>query len=349
MKKIFYLFLIGIMVLIPKNVFAYDIQFKTYYAVLYDNATQLQQIFKTDGVFNFEHTGTFEKPGQYSNHIVLQLDASSFNSLNANSKFSIKGNFRFSQIPHGYFVGLDNSVTTSQYMNYVIQSVSVGFIDNYSNYNSVSCDFNPTDAENYHQSGFNFRCDGVKLNTSAIAIDIFYNSLEANWIGINTILDIAEEGSNEAIIQGIDDMKKEQEKTNEKLDETNKQLEETNDYIKDDTPPDADISSLGNVQGLLPPGPVDSLLNIPFYFLSIVTSSFGGVCTPITGNFVFDTQLSIPCFSELIYNDIPDGIMIFINLIPTTFLLIVYFKHLYKKVSRAVSLETTGDDEWGVL
>ena len=140
----------------------------------------------------------------------------------------------------------------------------------------------------------------------------------------------------------IDNQNKNQQQTNEKLDETN-------DFLKDDTPPEADISSLGNVQGLLPPGPVDSLLNIPFYFLSILTSSLGGVCTPLSGNFVFDTTLSIPCFSEMIYTDMPEGIMVFINLIPTTFLLIVYFKHLYKKVSRAVSLETTGDDEWGVL
>lgn len=136
---------------------------------------------------------------------------------------------------------------------------------------------------------------------------------------------------------------------NSNIDSMKEKQDGTNDYLKDDTPPEADISELGNVQGLLPPGPVDSLLNIPFYFLSIVTSSFGGVCTPLSGNFVFDTQLSIPCFSEIIYNDMPEAIMVFINLIPSTFLLIMYFKHLYKKVSRAVSLETTGDDEWGVL
>lgn len=140
-----------------------------------------------------------------------------------------------------------------------------------------------------------------------------------------------------------------QQQTNERLDETNSKLNDINSTLTDDTPPESDISSLGNVQGLLPAGPVDNLLNIPFYFLSIVTSSFGGVCTPLTGNFVFDTELSIPCFSELIYTDMPEGIMVFINLIPTAFLLIVYFKHLYKKVDRAVSLETTGDDEWGVL
>lgn len=147
----------------------------------------------------------------------------------------------------------------------------------------------------------------------------------------------------------IDNQNKNQQETNERLDEINKGQQETNDFLKDDTPPEADISGLGNVQGLLPPGPVDSLLNIPFNFLSIVTSSFGGVCVPISGNFVLNQPLTIPCFGEMIYKEVPDGVMVFLELVPTTFMLITYFKHLYKKVSRAVSLETTGDDEWGVL
>ena len=59
--------------------------------------------------------------------------------------------------------------------------------------------------------------------------------------------------------------------TNNKLDEQieqNKEIinqqKETNDYITDDTEPNADISALGNVQGLLPEGPVDSLLFVAF-------------------------------------------------------------------------------------
>ena len=123
----------------------------------------------------------------------------------------------------------------------------------------------------------------------------------------------------------------------------------TNDFLTDDTPPESDISSLGNVQGLLPPGPVDSLLNIPFKFLSVIVSSLGDVCTPLSMNWVFDKTLTLPCFSDSFYNNVPSGLMIFINLIPSGFILIFYLKHLYKKVNRAVSFETTADDEWGVL
>lgn len=133
------------------------------------------------------------------------------------------------------------------------------------------------------------------------------------------------------------------------VDALNNQLKDLNDYLNDNTKPNVDISSLGNVSGLLPAGPIDTLLNIPFNFLSVVVSSLGGVCVPLSGTFVFDSTLTLPCFSEQIYDDIPASLMVFINLIPTAFLLIKYFKHLYKKVERATSLESTSDDEWGCI
>ena len=73
----------------------------------------------------------------------------------------------------------------------------------------------------------------------------------------------------QAIIDKITESNKTQQETNEKLDEID-------DYLKDDTDPSADISSLGNVSGLLPAGPIDTLLNIPYNFLSVVVSSLGG-------------------------------------------------------------------------
>lgn len=130
---------------------------------------------------------------------------------------------------------------------------------------------------------------------------------------------------------------------------TQQEISETNDFLKDDTPPSSDISSLGNVTGLLPPGPLDSLLNLPFQFLSIVVSSLGDICVPLEMDFVYDSKLTLPCLSSTIYDNMPSGLMVFVNLIPTTFLLIVYFKHLYKKVERATSLETNSDDEWGCI
>ena len=136
---------------------------------------------------------------------------------------------------------------------------------------------------------------------------------------------------------------------NSKQDKTNQELKDMNDFISDDTEADVDVSSLATVTGLLPAGPVDSLLTIPLKFLSVLSSSFSGTCTPVTMNWVFDSQLTLPCFSDSFYNDVPSAIMTFLSIVPCAFILITYFKHLYKKVDRAVSMNTTADDEWGVI
>lgn len=127
-------------------------------------------------------------------------------------------------------------------------------------------------------------------------------------------------------------------------------LDKTNDYIMDDTPPSADISGLGNIQGLLPPGPLDSLLNIPVQFLTVVTNSLGGQCTPLTGTWVYDQSITFPCFDTIFWNDFEDNTLLnFLELIPCALILITYFKHLYKKVERATSMSSNSDDEWGVI
>ena len=154
----------------------------------------------------------------------------------------------------------------------------------------------------------------------------------------------------------IDSMKNEQQKTNSKLDDlnskqdkTNQELKDTKDFLTDDTEADVDVSSLATVTGILPAGPVDSLLNIPFKFLSVLSSSVSGTCSSVTMNWVFDSSLTLPCFSEQFYDDVPSAIMTFLSIVPCAFILITYFKHLYKKVDRAVSMNTTADDEWGVI
>lgn len=197
----------------------------------------------------------------------------------------------------------------------------------------------------------NASCIALPFNKNGgglVSTDVYFVGMRVSYAGQDALSssEVAEIVQAEAytINENIDSMKEQQEETNQKI-------QETNDYLMDDTAPDSDISSLGNVQGLLPAGPVDSLLNIPFKFLSVITSSMGGSCTPVSGNFVFDSELTLPCFSELIWdnNSVPTDLLNWLSLIPSAFILIKYFKHLYKKVERAVSMETTSDDEWGVI
>lgn len=197
-----------------------------------------------------------------------------------------------------------------------------------------------------------FTCNNVHLNSDFSFVNI---SNPGSRLGITQSLDITcgEMTTGQAVDNIINnDNKNTQDIINNNKENTDKIVEsqkETYDYLSDDTPPESDISALGNVQGLLPPGPVDSLLNIPFKFLSVINSSFGGVCVPLTGEFVYDSTLTLPCFSEMFYDEVPPLLLNFLSLIPASFILIKYLKHLYKKVDRAVSMETTADDEWGVL
>lgn len=106
--------------------------------------------------------------------------------------------------------------------------------------------------------------------------------------------------------------------------------------------------SFGDITGLLPPGPLDSLLNIPFKYLSKTINSLNETCSPLSIPFVFDSELTFPCF-DTYYEEFPSSLKIFTEVVPCAFILIFYFKHLYTKISRATTLETTENDEWGCL
>lgn len=140
------------------------------------------------------------------------------------------------------------------------------------------------------------------------------------------------------------------------LDESKKQtqvMEETKDFVTDtNTPSSDDIvndSSMPSV-GLLPAGPLDSILTLPLNIANSILSSLGGSCTPIVAPLPYVNQnLTFPCLGETIYQGDFAGLEALIGAPATAVILFYYFKHLYKKVNRAVTLETTVDDEWGVL
>lgn len=151
--------------------------------------------------------------------------------------------------------------------------------------------------------------------------------------------------------QKLDEVKEEIKKQTEEQKKNNEELKKTNDYLTDDSDATFDSSKLDTVTGLFPEGPVDSLLTIPFKFLSVIVSSLSGSCVPFTCNFVYDTTLTLPCFDSVLWNssNVDSNLLNYLSLIPSAFILIIYFKHLYKKVERATSMETTTDDEWGCV
>lgn len=129
--------------------------------------------------------------------------------------------------------------------------------------------------------------------------------------------------------------------------------EKIKDFITDTKEPDAgDIATSDSLPsvGLLPPGPLDSILLLPLNIMNSILSSLGGSCTPITAPLPFvDQNLTFPCFGDTIYTGDFAPLANIVGGVASAFILYGYFKHLYKKVDRAVSLETSEEDEWGVL
>lgn len=133
----------------------------------------------------------------------------------------------------------------------------------------------------------------------------------------------------------------------------NQIAEEQKNFVTDTSTPEAgDIANSDSLPsvGLLPPGPLDSILLLPVNILNSIIQSFGGNCSPVVAPLPFvGENLTFPCFSDTFYTGSMAPLATLLGGVASAFILYKYFKHLYKKVDRAVSLETTDEDEWGIL
>lgn len=118
------------------------------------------------------------------------------------------------------------------------------------------------------------------------------------------------------------------------------------EYLTDDSDADIDVSGMSGITGILPAGPVDSLLSLPLTLINILIDSSSGSCTPFTFTFVFDEQFSLPCFDSF-WSQVPAQLLLFISDVPAVYLFVLWAKSVYKRVEKAMTFETSIDDEWG--
>lgn len=118
------------------------------------------------------------------------------------------------------------------------------------------------------------------------------------------------------------------------------------EYLKDNTDASVDVSGMTGITGLLPAGPLDSLLSIPITILNIFIDSSSGACTPFTFTFVFNEEFTLPCF-DVFWNQVPNSLLLFMSDLPAVILFVLWAKSIYKRVERATSFESSVDDEWG--
>lgn len=108
-----------------------------------------------------------------------------------------------------------------------------------------------------------------------------------------------------------------------------------------------DTDSISGMAGWLPPGPVDSILNLPLTFLNNLTSSVGSSCTDVIVPLPFvSNNLTLPCFSSII-NSISGASTLWtlVGTISSVLILYYYLKNLYKWIDNKLSMNE--DNDWG--
>ena len=133
-----------------------------------------------------------------------------------------------------------------------------------------------------------------------------------------------------------------------RIDDTNDKLNNIDSTINDSSLPDT--SGYGNVAGWLPPGPVDSLINLPLTLFTSLTDSLSKTCQSINLPLPYINEvLPLPCIND-IYSQI-DGLTTWINsigVIVSAFILFSYLLKLYKWVDDTLSFrENNHLDNWG--
>lgn len=112
----------------------------------------------------------------------------------------------------------------------------------------------------------------------------------------------------------------------------NQNFNNLNSTIMDDSLP-SNMSGLDNsyLSGLLPPGPLDSVVNIPLSLMNTIVNTLSGTCSPIVIELPFiHENLTIPCISNIFSNI--TGLVDFYNgvgVIASAFILYKYLCYLY--------------------
>lgn len=127
---------------------------------------------------------------------------------------------------------------------------------------------------------------------------------------------------------------------------TNQNLEDIESSITSEEAPNLD--ALEDSAGWLPPGPVDSILNLPLSLFNNLSSALSNTCQPVQATLPFiNTSITLPCISSL-YEQI--GIQSFLNWVGVVvgcIILYNYFIALYKWVDDTLTFRENTMPDWG--
>ena len=118
---------------------------------------------------------------------------------------------------------------------------------------------------------------------------------------------------------------------------------------------DADLSGLDNMVGWLPPGPLDSIINLPLTLFNSLTNTLSGTCNSVSLTLPFvNKNLTLPCFNTFMSQYLTgfSTVWTLIGSIVSIFILYNYLLSLYKWVDDTLTLRENNlpgyyDDNWG--
>lgn len=141
-----------------------------------------------------------------------------------------------------------------------------------------------------------------------------------------------------------------------KLDEQNEtskgifgKIKELFSWLTDPQP--ADISGAADVAGWLPPGPLDSLINLPLTMLNNINTSLGKTCSPLNVNLPYvNKSVEIPCLNT-IFNQITglNSFWTWVGMIGSVMILYRYLVNLYKYYDHLTDLQANFISDWGSI
>lgn len=208
--------------------------------------------------------------------------------------------------------------------------------------------------------GYTTRTVDCQFKTNKTNIKGFgWSTQVSNWnnIQVTTNIEVKILQDNSDIINNqnqntqniINNQNQNQQQTNEKLDDVNDNLSDINDSLTDSSAPD--MGALNDTAGWLPPGPLDSIINLPLTILNSLTNLFsGGQCQPVQITLPFVNKTGeLPCLNSL-YEDI-NGLNVLFNVIFGAiggYILYKYLVNLYVWVEKAIMMKETGYmNDWG--
>ncbi len=113
----------------------------------------------------------------------------------------------------------------------------------------------------------------------------------------------------------------------------------------------ADVSGANKIAGYLPPGPLDSIINLPLTFFQNVNTNLSKTCTPLDVPIPYlNKTIQIPCINT-IFNQI-DGLPNLWNwtgTIMSIFILYRYLIALYKYYDDLTTLKANFISDWGSI